>query len=136
MRTWILLGGLLAGLVIAIHEMLRERQQAHSYDESGDPENDYVWVPRSQKRKPVPPKRGDLCSICQDPLITYDTERTKYGIVALPCAHWYHLDCATRLIEYSQPQCPVCRSPFDVTELISCPEPPDSGDNDTHAKLL
>lgn len=132
MRTWIFLGGMIAGFVILIHEMYRERQQrqqqAYGNNENDDPENDYVWVPRPQRRKPEPPKRGDLCSICQDPLITYDANRTKYGLVVLPCAHWHHLDCATRLIEYSQPQCPVCRSPFDVTELRSCPEQADSGD--------
>lgn len=124
MRTLVLLGGAVVGVVIALYHVVKQHQSyAHEGRNSGpvdeDGDGDFVFIPRAQRRRPVKPKPGDLCPICQELLINSDGP-VKYGIIALPCGHWFDRDCAVRLLEYSAATCPICRSPFHADQFRSC----------------
>lgn len=119
MRGILILGGFVLGGLYYLYKTIKEReeeQRQQQYGHGSDMVDDFVFVPRVLRRRCKKPKPDDICSICQDRLLQIEGRR-KYGLVSLPCAHWYHLDCAMRLVEYSDPHCPICRSPFDVSEL-------------------
>lgn len=121
MNNYILLGTAVAGVLIFIWHKLKDgNMYSQSYGWSEYPYDEtYEYEPKVSKNHPKPPSGGDKCVICLENLVV-NTDQ-KYGIVALPCSHWFHLDCIHRVPEYLGPKCPVCKRPFDPKALRSAP---------------
>lgn len=122
MRTLLMVGSIVAGVVFFLYEYYKERpdlQNPHqrSRDEprsGGDAphsEDEFIEINSTSLNVPTPGKKDD-CPICLDPLYSA-TQVGKVCIVALPgCGHWFHRKCAYRLLDY-HPMCPVCRIRID-----------------------
>lgn len=121
MKTWVYLGAMAAGLIMIIYEMYQRanEQYEHSHGPSSGEDDEFEFVPRTGDNHPKAPSRDDTCTVCLEYLISRLNTTEKYGIVSLPCAHWFHAKCILQLPRYQDPYCPVCRSPFDPSCVSS-----------------
>lgn len=128
MRAWLLLGGLVAGVVYLVYEMYSNRQQQYEernhHQSSNYDDEEFVEInttrPKVANASTKLPGENDDCCICLERLYDKSTSR-RYCLVSLPgCGHWYHKKCALRLREY-HPYCPVCRTPIDCSIFDSIP---------------
>lgn len=126
MKVLLLVGGMVLGGIFFFVDYYRRREEEQQYGfggEGGRPNDDEDYIEINEvvpkevaaSRQQAMPNRGEICTICLDPLVQEAARR--YAIIRLPqCGHWFHQRCAIRLLEY-HPNCPVCRIGIDSSSL-------------------